>query len=408
MPSCNENQRDLTSRDSVLYFCHRIGPYHKARFDAASKLIPGLVVCEWSKKDTTYKWDEVENSRTFEVITLYENEDVSLLKGWVLYKKLEKICGDLSPRVLVVNGWGFRTSLAEILFGLKKKIPMVVLSESTAWDETKWVFKEWMKRRILGCFSSAFVGGREHSRYLIQLGMAPEQVCYGYDVVDNRHFEARNGNAGEMESNRSRVKKNNFLASGRFIEKKNFINLIRGFAEYHQKVPDPWDLVLLGDGENRAEIVNAIKVNQLENAVILPGFIQYTDLPSYYHQASVFIHPSIVEPWGLVVNEAMAAGLPVLVSHQCGCARELVREGVNGYTFDPGSTKEMAECMMRMHRMSEEQRLKMGKASLGIIEQYSPETFAHGLKNAVEKALDISVKSNAWSSLILQFLSRVR
>ena len=65
----------------------------------------------------------------------------------------------------------------------------------------------------------------------------------------------------------------------------------------------------------------------LDNDVIFPGFIQYDELPAYYGLAKAFIHASTVEQWGLVVNEALAAGLPVLVSERCGCAPDLVREG---------------------------------------------------------------------------------
>ena len=76
--------------------------------------------------------------------------------------------------------------------------------------------------------------------------------------------------------------------------------------------------------------------------VLLPGFKQYPELPLYYGLAGAFVLPSLTEPWGLVVNEAMAAGLPVVVSDRCGCASDLVRPGENGFAFDPCDIEQLA------------------------------------------------------------------
>ena len=100
----------------------------------------------------------------------------------------------------------------------------------------------------------------------------------------------------------------------------------------------------------------------LDRSVRLPGFRQYDELPAYYGLAEAFVHASRTEQWGLVVNEAMASGLPVLVSRQCGCAPELVAHGTNGYQFDPNDQVALARCMAEITR-DEEHRQMMGQAS---------------------------------------------
>ena len=94
------------------------------------------------------------------------------------------------------------------------------------------------------------------------------------------------------------------------------------------------------------------------------------------------------EQWGLVVNEAMAAGLPALVSNRCGCAPDLVEEGRNGFTFDPYDAEELARLMLRVSSMSEDGRAAMGQASREIISRWTPETFATNLMKAVQIALN--------------------
>jgi glycosyltransferase involved in cell wall biosynthesis len=125
----------------------------------------------------------------------------------------------------------------------------------------------------------------------------------------------------------------------------------------------------------------------LDGSVRLPGFVQYDGLRALYARAGAFILPSVSDPWGLVVNEAMAAGLPVLVSNRCGCAPDLVEEGRNGFTFDPYDIEGLARLMLRMSSMSDAERAAMGQASREIIRRWTPETFATNLMKVVEVAL---------------------
>jgi glycosyltransferase involved in cell wall biosynthesis len=118
----------------------------------------------------------------------------------------------------------------------------------------------------------------------------------------------------------------------------------------------------------------------------MPGFKQYHELPAYYGLADAFVHASRVEPWGLVVNEAMAAGLPVVVSRQCGCASTLVQDGGNGFceSFDDAD-----EIAMRLAQLDDEPALRsrMGARSREIVADWGPSRFAAGALEAAELAM---------------------
>jgi len=118
---------------------------------------------------------------------------------------------------------------------------------------------------------------------------------------------------------------------------------------------------------------------------LMPGFRQYDELPIYYAHATAFIHASSVEQWGLVVNEAMACGLPVLVSQACGCVPELVHEGVNGFTFLPGDVDGLAELLGKLacDRLACQE---MGKQSKRIVSDWGLQRFAKGFWDAVHTA----------------------
>jgi len=233
--------------------------------------------------------------------------------------------------------------------------------------------------------------------------MPRERIFTGYDVVDNEYFRQR---AEEVRSQRSEVRQkyglpeNYFLASARFIEKKNLTRLIRAYAEYRDRlrgtgVTDPgynrgapWDLVLLGDGPLRETLNSQLSTLNLHSHVHLPGFKQYDELPVYYALANAFIHASTTEQWGLVVNEAIASGLPVIVSERCGCVPELVQG--NGFTFDPMDERELAALMLKMTSLSNDERRRLGDASYTIAANFSPERFGEGLERAARMALELT------------------
>ncbi|HYF37917.1 MAG TPA: glycosyltransferase [Prosthecobacter sp.] len=280
-------------------------------------------------------------------------------------------------------------------------MPAVVMSESTAHDEKRQPWKEIPKRRIVSLFSAGLAGGRAHADYLFQLGMCRTRIFLGYDAVDNAHF-ARPQRLSEPVGE-------GFLASARFVEKKNLPNLLRAYAIYVKScaADEAWPLTLLGDGDLRPRLEAMVSELGLQDLVTMPGFKQYQELPGYYRAARVFIHASTTEQWGLVVNEAMAAGLPVIVSNRCGCAPDLVRGGVNGYAFNPFDVEEMARAMMKMTKLPEDRLVTMGQESARIIAEWGPERFARGLSDATVCAREQEpLKASMLDSLLLKVLTR--
>jgi glycosyltransferase involved in cell wall biosynthesis len=108
-------------------------------------------------------------------------------------------------------------------------------------------------------------------------------------------------------------------------------------------------------------------------------------LGDWYGLAGAFVHPALVEPWGLVVNEACAAGLPIICSQTLGSASELVQNGKNGFLFDPQRITDITNALIQISEMDLETRIQMGKLSQQIVTNYSPENFAIGIIQAVDK-----------------------
>ncbi|MCL6608971.1 MAG: glycosyltransferase family 1 protein [Geminicoccaceae bacterium] len=357
----------------------RFGPYHLARLAAARRLLPARGLAFGT--DDGYGWDHEASEF---VDTLLPGQSIERPDPETSARRFGDVLARDRPRAVAIPGWGDPVSLAVLREAKARRIPLVLMSESTAWDEPRVAWKEAVKRRIVRLFDAALVGGRPQADYVAQLGMPRERIFPGYDVVDNTHFARPAAPPAEIGPWNGRPF---FLASARFIAKKNQPRLLRAFARYRALVgADARNLVLLGDGPLRAELEALRAQLELGPHLLMPGFRQYPELPGWYQAASCFVHASTSEQWGLVVNEAMAAGLPVLVSNRCGCAVDLVQDGVNGFTFDPLDVEELARLMHRVAHGAVD-RAAMGAASRRIIADWGPERFAAGLEAAVDCAL---------------------
>jgi glycosyltransferase involved in cell wall biosynthesis len=393
----------MERKPSVAVIFHHIGPYHHARLNAAAERL-SVTGIEWSAKGYD-AWGAPESPAQYQKICLFSEATEQHPGKAELQRALWSALEPTNPNVVVVNGWNNFGSLIAADCCVRRDIPMVVMSESSRQDEPRTWRKEAIKRRIVDLYSAALVGGERHVEYLVELGMPVHRIFTGYDVVDTDYFRRR---AEEVRGQRSEVRKqyglpeNYFLASARFIEKKNLPTLIRAYVEYRRtsKIRNQQseianrnsqlDLVLLGDGPVKSDLRRLISELGLHDHVHLPGFKSYDELPVYYALANAFVHASTSEQWGLVVNEAIASGLPVIVSDRCGCAPELVNG--NGFTFDPTNEDELATRLLEMASLSDQERKQLGENSYAIAANFAPERFGDGLERAARVAMEVPQK----------------
>jgi len=397
----------MVYKPAIAVVFHYIGPYHHARLNAAASRL-SVTGFEWLAKAHD-AWGKAGSDARYHKVSLFPEAAHNNLGSSQLRRAFWSALEQANPDVVAVNGWNDFGSLVAADCCVRRGIPMVVMSESARQDEPRTWWKEMIKRRVVGVYSAALVGGQRHVEYLVELGMPRDRIFTGYDVVDNAYFRRR---AEEVRSQKSDVRKqyglseNYFLASARFIEKKNLPTLIRAYAAYRQKSEasgnPPWDVVLLGDGPLREALNSQLSTLNLHAHVHLPGFKPYDELPVYYALAKAFVHASTTEQWGLVVNEAVASGLPVIVSERCGCVPELVRG--NGFTFDPIDERELPSRLLQIASLSDDERRSLGDASYRIAENFAPEHFGEGLEQAAKLALPHPRKASLLGRTLIKLL----
>ncbi len=393
----------------IAVFLNNIVPYHLARWNSYAQLhaAPCLLVAITSRD--SFRVLEVNEKQTGECqrATLFAGKSFDQIARRDLRLAVERTLNEHRPAVVCLNGYSFFYNWVALGWCLRNKVPAIVCSESNEFDEVRRPWKEAVKKFFVQHCAAGLAGGQPQADYLVKLGLPQQRVFTGYDVVANDHFASGSATAraqGEALRKKLTLPENYFLACSRFGQKKNLPRLVKAYARYRKLVAEaknpiaeskPWDLVLVGDGEEKALIEQAMAEHEVASFVHLVGAKPYDQLPDYYGLASAFIHASTTEQWGLVVNEAMASGLPVLVSKRCGCAPDLVKEGVNGFTFHPLDETDIAQ---KMFQVATDSALltSMASASREIIASWSPEKFARGISQAIEVALSRPPVSATW------------
>jgi glycosyltransferase involved in cell wall biosynthesis len=174
------------------------------------------------------------------------------------------------------------------------------------------------------------------------------------------------------------------------VREKNLLTLVDAYANYRDEVGAgaAWDLVRCGGGPEAEAIRARISDHRIEPYVHLPGFLQVEALPRWLANASAFVHPSLMEPWGLVVNEAAACSLPLLVSDRAGSVETFVPgDRSTGRRLDPNSVEQMANALVWMTTRTDSERWNMGRTAYEIAREWGPARFAQATLDALEIAM---------------------
>lgn len=224
-------------------------------------------------------------------------------------------------------------------------------------------------------FDCAWVPGERSEQFARQLGFAGSDIIRGANSADTRLFD-RGPRTGDELARRGR-----FLFTGRLIEHKAPTDLAEAYRRYRDLVDDPWDLDIVGEGP----LASAFDRTE---GVTLHGFKQPDELAAMMHQSSSLILPSHIEWYGVVVHEAAAAGLPVIVSDGVGAVPHLVQDNFNGWTFGAGDIDALARTMRRMSAAAPARLQAMSDGSRALGSRLTPEIWARNLHEELESRLE--------------------
>jgi len=360
----------------LIGLCHqRFGPPHLARLKKLSEKY-NCIGIEINSMDTDDAY-EFCSGNGLEIVTLF-NDDPLKYSFREVIKVFEEKLSPLKLDCIIIMGYTERTRLCLYYYCIRHHIKIITLSDSNSFDYNRNSIpsriKHYIKKKIIKLPGFFIAAGKTSAEYLKQLGVSPELIIQGFDVVDNEYFMS-------MRQKITNSKSNNILFVGRLVERKNVIRLLKAYKIYNDKSEKKLKLVIAGFGKEEERIKKEIMQLGLDKVVIFAGRTNNRDIYNLYYNCAYLIVPSISEQWGLVINEAMACGLPVLASDRCGAAYSLIKEGVNGYMFSPFDIIDISNKMLRMDY---DDHIKMGQESLNIIRDWGLEKFISNVEYAIK------------------------
>jgi glycosyltransferase involved in cell wall biosynthesis len=376
------------------------GPYHLARLRALAVQLGRsggrLIAYETAGAQEIYPWRTPRDTEPFERVTLFPGRVLEDIPRSACARAMRRALERDRPDALGVVGYSRPESMAMLRWAVPCGRPTVLMSESQAIDHPRVWWKEAVKRRRVRRFSAALVGGPRHRDYLESLGMPRDRIALGYNAVDSAAIAAEADRWRRDPLGRQGLPAGPyFLAVSRFAPEKNLERLVAAYSRYrsHAAAGTPWDLVLCGDGPAATAVARAVAASGFASSIHTPGFLQAGELARWYAFASAFVLPSLVEPWGLVVNEAASCELPLLVSERAGCVETFVPEGAEststGLRIDPTDVEATASALHWVAHLPDSERQAMGRCAAEIAGRWGPDRFARGAIEALQIAVAV-------------------
>lgn len=382
-------ERGLLPEWHIAIIWQRFLPYHVARLrrlqERCAELGYRLTAIEAASQDASYSFGTALPGAGFDHIccfpgTSYHDHDAAEIHGNVL-----AALNHAQPDVVFAPATPFPEGMAAVVYRQRTGTRTIMMDDAWELTDRRGAIVSAVKRRLHSNIDGVFVPAESHAPYYRSLGFPQSKILFGVDVVDNDYFatgaDRVRANATVLEVNGTLVA-DYFLFVGRFLPRKGLETLLAAYARYRTSAESkPWDLFMVGGGSCLDDIR---RMGTAIEGVHFAGPQFGDDLCRYYGLAKVLIVPSESDPWGLVVNEGLASGLPVIVSSGCGAARTLVAEGENGWCFPAGDVVTLTQIMLRAGNASPAVLAQMGSRSRQIISEWSLDRFADGVFQAME------------------------
>jgi glycosyltransferase involved in cell wall biosynthesis len=291
--------------------------------------------------------------------------------------------------VLWLHGHNYAANIIASMAAKAAGIPIMMRGE-THLDLPRNGVKSALRRPLMGTLyglcDRLLAIGSANAAFYRAMGVPDHKIFLVPYCVDNDRFISA---ASLSSDQKAEVRKRYsipldqplLLYAAKFITQKRPDHLLEAVRRLKTVSSRPFTLAMAGSGELEPKLRTMCVECSLDN-VFFPGFINQSQLPRLYAASDIFVLPSEQEPWGLAVNEAMCAGLPIVISREVGCVDDLVQDGVNGYTVAAGDIEGLG-CALRRLIEADALRRRLGQASLTRIRQWGYPQCLAGIRSAL-------------------------
>jgi len=288
--------------------------------------------------------------------------------------------------VIFMLGWGSISALLGIVACRLTRTPFFLYGDSSfppAEDSFRARVRAGFIRTIFALATGFMTSGKLNADYYEHYGADPKTFFLLPWAVDNERF-ADASRMSEEERNELRASYGIahdaiiFLFSAKLVPRKDPMTLLRAYAKMAAR--DRCVVAFMGDGVLREPLERFVREHDLDRGVRFLGFVNQRDIPRHYAMSDVFVLPSVYEPRGAVINEAMACGLPVIVTDRCGSIGDIVQENDNAFIYPAGDADALAALLDRI-ATDDALRKHMSERSRAIIDDWTFDRGVQGVKS---------------------------
>lgn len=327
----------------------QFGPYHMDRCEAVGRHLGDayeVIGLEIASASHTYEWEQTGSGENFTKETLFPGRIFEDTRFWPRLVRLAGQCLKGRIKHLFLCHYErpeiFLLALLMRLSGRR----VYVMQASKFDDKQRFLPRELGKRVLYIPYHGAIVGSDRTRSYLRFLGFRDDRLFPGYDTVSVDRIRRLAG--APPAPGGVPYRQRHFTIVARLVAKKNISLAIAAYEIYRDKAgADARELHICGSGELEGDLRLNVERRGLEGVKFL-GFLQAEGVARLLSTTLALILPSTEEQWGLVINESLAMGVPILCSDQVGARDSLVRVGVNGYVFEPDNAQGLARLMGQM------------------------------------------------------------
>lgn len=330
----------------VVFAWENLGPSHFDRIEAcAADPALDVTAIEFFGTSIVYDWNSAGLAGVRRV-TLYP--DGRALRNPLLVWRLIRACLTRRPACVFLCHYNYLPVFLTALVLRALGIRTITMIDSKFDDMDRSVWREVPKALLLAPYHGAMAGSRRTVEYLRFLGFRKRPVVEGFDTLDIARIAARApaSGAGQPPTHAAR----DFLIVARLIREKNLEFALRAYAEWHRQAAHPRALRILGAGPLEAQLRALAAELGVAQQVRFEGTASPEQVAQAMRDALALVFPSVQETFGFVVIEALALGLPVLISIKPGAADGLIDSGVNGWLVDPWRPAGLVAAMALLDR----------------------------------------------------------
>jgi glycosyltransferase involved in cell wall biosynthesis len=341
-------------------------------------------------KGSPYSFDTYENKEQWWTCLFpdrsYDEISISVIKETFL-KKLDEI----NPDVVIAGSIVFFAGALGLRWAKNNHKKFIMFDDAKPSQIKRNFVVQWVKDLITKQIDGLWLPSKDYDEAYEKFIDKNSIVFYGYNCIDNDLFRYKEKRSIDFTT---------VICVARLVPIKNIDYLLRAWKLIEKRRPN-YRLVIIGDGPEFVNL-NELTLNMGLKTIVFLGAVNNSDIPTYFYNSSAFVLPSLSESWGLVVNEAMASGLPLLISNKINAANTLLKEGVNGFGFEPSNVKSIAENIIRYIDLSLEDKRKMSQNSSSIISEMDYENMGKELICALSRSETVpNKKPSALASVLI-------